>query len=327
MHLKDSKNDSFREKDEGHTNVPRFSVVMPAYNEENFIEFALTSLLSQSFRDYEIIVVDNASTDRTAEIASNLGVKVIYEPEKGVCKARHTGTVAASGQIIVSTDADNYFDQNWLKRINSRFILDDNIVAVGGSCVYVDAPRWTNIYSKLLFSAVNAIYKLTGKTLYASGANISFYKSHWSGYPSFLTQGGDELYLLKQLRKHGRVAFQADNPVYTSSRRQDRGLIYNLFVTLFFYYFLDYNLSRIFKKSVIGSAPHFNDSKVTERAFFYMISKVSLIKNKFINLRPDRVASLLGDSQIKYKELINTDPKRLARLKKIKDKIMRRGAA
>lgn len=303
---------------------PRFSIVIPAYNEENFIEFAINSLLAQSFKNYEIIVVDNASTDKTADIAKRLGVKVIHEPNKGVCRARHTGTMEAKGEIIISTDADNYFDQDWLKAINDQFVSDANIVGVGGTCIYVDAPWWTNIYGNFLFHAINLFYRLTGKTLYASGANIAFYKKYWDGYPDFLTQGGDELYLLKELRKKGRVAFVMDNPVYTSSRRQDRGLIYNLFVTLFFYYFLDYNLSKIFKKSVIGSAPHFDKSKTTEKAFFYMASRASLIRTKIINVGSDKAANILRDSKLKYKEIIKSNPKKIAGLKIIKNRIKSR---
>lgn len=256
----------------------RFSIVIPAYNEENFIGRALESLNNQKFNGgYEIIVVDNNSTDNTYQIAKRFGAKVIKESERGVCKARQAGTKLAQGEIVISTDADNTFSPDWLKNIDLKFKSDSNIIAVGGSCVYVNGPWWVNIYARMLFSLFNLIYKITGQTYYASGANIAFYKRYWRGYPAFIAQGGDELYLLKQLREQGRVCFQQDNPVYTSARRQNRGFIYNLFVTLIWYYFLEYNLSKIFKKSVLGSAPHFSDLGKKHKKNLIRLSQISLV--------------------------------------------------
>ena len=60
---------------------------------------------------------------------------------------------------------------------------------------------------------------------------------------------------LKSLKKQGKVAFNNSNPVNTSGRRLKRGLIYNFFVTFLFYYVMEYNLTRIFNRPVIGSAP------------------------------------------------------------------------
>jgi len=58
---------------------PLISVVIPAFNEENFIAKTLESLLNQDFKDFEIIVVDNNSTDQTAEIAKKFGAILLYE--------------------------------------------------------------------------------------------------------------------------------------------------------------------------------------------------------------------------------------------------------
>lgn len=239
---------------------PRFSVVIPAYNEATFIADTLDSLFNQVFDgEVEIIVVDNNSSDQTAAVARGLGAKVVKEKNPGVCWARQKGTEAANGEIIVGTDADTYFDPHWLARIDRQFKKNPKVIAVAGPCRYVNGPLWATIYPHLLFVPFSIIYKLTGRTLYASATNIAFYKNNWHGYDTALTQGGDELDLLRRLRKEGRVAFDNNNPTYTSARRQVRGFLYNFFITFWIYYILEYNLARIFKRPVLGSAPHFRN--------------------------------------------------------------------
>ena len=86
---------------------PRFSVVIPAYNEADYLPAALRSLRAQDFPGaVEVIVVDNGSTDGTADLARRLGARVVEEHAPGVCAARQRGTLAARGEIVVSTDAD-----------------------------------------------------------------------------------------------------------------------------------------------------------------------------------------------------------------------------
>ena len=239
---------------------PRFSVVIPAYNESQYIAKTLESLHEQDFvGDFEVIVVDNNSTDTTRDVAEGLGAKVIFEKRPGVCFARQAGTEAARGEIVISTDADTYFSRSWLSTIDKSFKKNDKIVSVTGPCRYMEGPIWATVYPYVLFGLVSAVYRLTGRTIYASATNIAFKKSAWRGYNTLLTQGGDELDLIHNLRKEGRVVFNNGNPTFTSARRQARGFIYNFFVTFLFYYILEYYLNKIFKRRVLGSAPKFRN--------------------------------------------------------------------
>lgn len=239
---------------------PRFSVVIPAFNEAHYIADTLDSLQKQTFNGtVEIIVVDNNSSDKTAVIAKSLGAKVISEKNPGVCWARQAGTEAAQGEIVISTDADTKFDSDWLAVIDKWFKKYPDVVAVTGPCRYVGGPLWGEIYPVLLFDLVSIVYKITGKTYYSSATNIAFKKDVWDGYDTTMTQGGDELDLLRRLRKKGKVAFNNHNPTYTSSRRLARGFIYNFIITFLVYYILEYNLTRIFKRRVLGSAPKFRN--------------------------------------------------------------------
>jgi glycosyltransferase involved in cell wall biosynthesis len=237
---------------------PRFSVVIPAYNEAQFLGSCLDSLRAQDFPEpCEVIVVDNNSTDRTAEIARSHGATVLHEARPGVCAARQRGTEAARGEIVVSTDADTVFDRHWLARIDHAFRENPRRVAVAGPCRFVDPPWWGRVYTCVLFGVVSLIARLTGRILYVTATNIAFRRSEWPGYDVEATQGGDELGLLRRLQARGPVAFLPANPTFTSSRRLHRGLAYNVLVTCLYYYLIGYALNRLAGRQVIGMAPAF----------------------------------------------------------------------
>jgi glycosyltransferase involved in cell wall biosynthesis len=237
--------------------LPMVSVVVPAFNEQELLPDCLKALMTQDYPGpHEIIVVDNASTDATAQIAADLGAQVLSEPHPGVTWARERGTRAARGDIVVSTDADTTTPSDWLSAIVRTFAERPELVAVCGPCVWVDAPWWGRAYGRLLFGAVRLAYVLFGRVLYASATNIAFRRDAWSGYDLNATQGGDEVGLLRQLRSRGAIFFSGQNATFTSPRRLTRGLVYNLFVTCFYYYLLGYALNRVAGRTVIGTAPH-----------------------------------------------------------------------
>jgi glycosyltransferase involved in cell wall biosynthesis len=255
-----------------------YSVVIPALNEVEYISETIDSLKKQNYKSsFEIIVVDNNSDDNTAGIASKAGAKVIVEKNPGVCWARNSGTLMAKGDIIISADADTTYSKNWLANIDRIFCKHPKLVAIAGPCKFRDAPAWGNIYTSLLFWLVNFVFITFNKTYYGSGTNIAFKKSAWDGYDTSLTQGGDELDLLRRLRKRGPVYFYLKNPSLTSSRRLTRGFFYNFFITFLIYYILEYNLSRLFKHSVLGSAPKFRKDLVPKKLFIFKLGVICLV--------------------------------------------------
>lgn len=238
---------------------PRFSVIVPAFNEEDYLGYTLESLLQQDYSGkYEIIVVDNGSTDSTAKLAKSYDVKVVYEEHPGVCWARQKGAKVAKGEILVSTDADTVFSKNWLSKIDNNFKKTD-VIAVTGPCNFIDPPYWGKIYPKILFGSISKLSKFTKAPLYITATNTAFLKSSGCNYNTSLSQGGDELDLLKKLKKQGTVLFDNSNPTFTSSRRLRKGMLYNFFVTFIYYYLLEYNLNRILNINLIGSAPNIRE--------------------------------------------------------------------
>jgi hypothetical protein len=144
-----------------------------------------------------------------------------------------------------------------LSGIDLAFARHPAAVAVAGPCRFVGAPRWGSLYGRLLFGSVSVVKRVTGKVPYVSATNIAFRRAAWTGYDTRLTQGGDELDLLRRLQAVGEVVFDATNPTHTSSRRLHQGLLYNTAVTFFYYYLLGYVLNRAFRRPVLGTAPPF----------------------------------------------------------------------
>lgn len=98
---------------------PRVSVVVPAHNSEAFLGQALRSVEAQSYGDWEVVVVDDASTDRTAALAEGFGPGVTVvrsERNLGPAGARNLALARASGELVALLDADDYFLPDFLER-------------------------------------------------------------------------------------------------------------------------------------------------------------------------------------------------------------------
>ena len=96
------------------------TVVIPLYNKEHSITTTLKSVLAQSYTDYEVIVVDDGSTDNSANIVRELGnekIRLISQPNGGVSAARNTGIMEARGEYVAFLDGDDLWDKDFLKEL------------------------------------------------------------------------------------------------------------------------------------------------------------------------------------------------------------------
>lgn len=97
------------------------SVVIPSFNDADFLERALAALTAQTRVPDEVIVVDNASTDTTSLVARTAGALVVFEPIHGIWPAAAAGYDAARGDIIARLDADSVPPPDWVARIEAWF--------------------------------------------------------------------------------------------------------------------------------------------------------------------------------------------------------------
>jgi cellulose synthase/poly-beta-1,6-N-acetylglucosamine synthase-like glycosyltransferase len=111
---------------------PRISVIVAVYNSQNTIPKCLDSLCALDHPSYEVIVADDGSTDRTAELCNAFsGVRVIRLDRGGPSRARNVAVRAAQGTIIAFTDADCIVESQWLNELEKGFISSD-VAGVGG---------------------------------------------------------------------------------------------------------------------------------------------------------------------------------------------------
>lgn len=105
----------------GDSSIPKVSVIIPNYNHTRFITGAIQSVLTQTYRSFEIIVVDDGSTDNSREVVAQFGnqVRYIWQENQGLGAARNTGIRAATGELIGLLDADDQWQPTFLETIVS----------------------------------------------------------------------------------------------------------------------------------------------------------------------------------------------------------------
>lgn len=206
----------------------RISVVVPAYNEENYLPACLASLQKQQFNgEYEIIVVDNNSSDKTAQIAEQAGVKVVFEPRQGVGAARQAGCAISLGEVIAFTDADTIVPENWLSRIVSEFEKDKNLAAFGGLYTLSSSSFFTRLAVSFLAYPAHCLDKIFSGGWNLPGANLAVRKT------CFLKTGGfninfqinEEYDICQRIREFGKVKLAPFFLVKTSGRGYEYGFI------------------------------------------------------------------------------------------------------
>ena len=108
------------------TTIPLVSVIMPAHNAERFLEEAIQSVISQTVTDWELLVIDDCSSDNTRQIAAEFAQKdprirlLANEQNMGVAKTRNRGLDLCSGQYVALLDSDDYWKPQLLEKMISR---------------------------------------------------------------------------------------------------------------------------------------------------------------------------------------------------------------
>lgn len=222
------------------------TVVVPAYNEEKCLPACLASLLSDPPENLnEIIVVDNASTDKTAEIAAGFPrVRVVFEPQKGLTRARQKGLLSARADIIAYVDADTRISPDWYRVINREFSGNGNIVCLSGPYQYDGLKWWEKIFVSFFWVLIFLIYYLSGKVVI--GGNFAAAKralEKMGGFDSKIAFYGEDTDIARRISKIGKIRFIKGFSLKTSPRRFTKdglfrtGIRYalNYFWTIFFH--------------------------------------------------------------------------------------------
>jgi peptidoglycan/xylan/chitin deacetylase (PgdA/CDA1 family)/GT2 family glycosyltransferase len=205
------------------------SVVIPAHNEENYLLSCLESIKNQDYAgEYEVIVVDNASTDNTAQIARDWGAKVVYEGKRSPACARQKGAEVATGKIIAFIDADTQAPVCWLSTIVWRFLYEPETVVISGPYAYYDAGRIARIasYGNFISIIIDQLFrKVFNKGSAVWGCNFAVRRSallEVGGFDTSIRFYGEEYELSLRLKKAGKGGIIPRLFVLTSARRLKR---------------------------------------------------------------------------------------------------------
>ena len=107
---------------------PKFSIIVPVYNTEKYLKRCLDSISKQSFTDYEVIIINDGSTDNSSNIISKYPYEVINQENQGLSMARNNGVKVSSGDYLIFLDSDDYIEKDLLKEINESLFNNPDLV-------------------------------------------------------------------------------------------------------------------------------------------------------------------------------------------------------
>jgi glycosyltransferase involved in cell wall biosynthesis len=202
----------------------KISVVVPAFNEEKLLAASLLSIRDamSAFTTKgwaaELIVCDNNSTDRTAEIARAAGATVVFEPVNQIGRARNCGAAAATGDWLVFVDADSHPSRELFAEVATT--IESGTCLFGGVTVKMDSRHFFGDTFTSLWNAISRVGK------YAAGSFIFCETSAFRQIGGFNNQlyASEEIDLSKRLRslartKGKRAVILHRHPIITSDRK------------------------------------------------------------------------------------------------------------
>lgn len=201
----------------------KVSVIIPAYNVELYVESALLSIMNQSLRDIEIIVVNDGSTDGTLDIIEKLSmtdsrIRVISTPNQGLSVARNTGLYSAVGEYVYFFDSDDLledraleicYDKCKLNELDFLFFDADVFSDVNSPILSKFNYHRSNKYKDLVYRGVEILQKQLDTDGYSSSACLSFMNrsfllaANLFFYPKIVHE--DELFTIMMYLKAERV--------------------------------------------------------------------------------------------------------------------------
>jgi len=221
--------------------------VVPAYNEEAYVPACVESIVAQALElgdTVEVIVVNNASTDRTREAALRVpGVRVVDEPQKGLTFARQAGFVASSGELIANVDSDGRLPPGWVDFVLAKFEQNPKLVALSGPLVYFDMKMHQRAVVRAFFWAAKILYALNRyvvrKGSVVQGGNFVLRRDALEkigGFNTAIAFYGEDTDIARRMFPVGDVEFSLKMNIFSSGRR----LLHEGVVRMGFRYTLNY---------------------------------------------------------------------------------------
>jgi glycosyltransferase involved in cell wall biosynthesis len=208
----------------------RLSFVVPAYNEEAYLPACLESIMAQTGKlgdAVEIIVVNNASSDRTLQVAMGFkGVRVVDEPRKGLTFARQAGFAASTGELIANVDSDSRLTEGWVAKVLAEFAAEPKLVALSGPFIYYDMSPNQRVSVRIFYAIAYLVYALNRYVLRAGsmvqGGNFVLRRAALEkigGFDTSISFYGEDTDIARRMNQVGEVKFTFDLKMFSSARR------------------------------------------------------------------------------------------------------------
>lgn len=189
---------------------PLISIVIPAYNEEENILQTLLALCNNKTKwPFEIIVVNNNSSDRTQDLVNLTEIKCILETKQGITIARNTGLANAKGKYILNADADTIYPIDWIEHMANPLITNNDIAAVYGRFSFIPigkTGRFVYFFYEYLADFMRWINKtFRDEAMNAYGFNSGFRKEQGTAVDGFNHPPGtnEDGWMALKLREKG----------------------------------------------------------------------------------------------------------------------------
>lgn len=261
--------------------MPKYSVIIPIYNSEKYLDVCLNSVFKQTNQDFEIICVNDGSTDKSLEILNKYkdDIVIINQENMGLSVARNNGVKKAKGKYIIFLDSDDYIENKLLEKIdivskNNPDLIRYGVIEVDGENKNeIPAPKFNNLDGKLAFKEIVKNKFIEPAWLYAY--NKEFYiKNNFEFMPNMYHE---DFGLIPKIIMIAKKVTSIEYPGYNYIKREN-------------------SLSNDPKKSQKRANDFLSQGKILLKENNYSKEYYSYIANSLI----DKARTLSGSSKKEY---------------------------
>ena len=212
--------------------MPKVSVIVPCYNQGAWLEETINSVLAQSYKDFELIVINDGSTDAATIAALKMleekKIQVLHTENKGVSAARNLGILHSTGEFILPLDADDYIDENFLLKTVPLLEQNEALILIGTAAQYfgeITGEEVLPAYSQKQHLLQNLFFNTSlfrKKQFDAIGGYDENFLEGWEDWDLFLrlVADGSEVHIIAEPLLYYRIKSSSRNADLLHEKKQ-----------------------------------------------------------------------------------------------------------